>query len=433
MVNEDDNMLPFSVLRIWTLGLFSWIVLGAGVYFLYEYADGVSPPPTAEVVDRESNRLTSADEPPPADRLEVEPNRAEADRDTQGGWPYLTAGLVLLGFSFGGFLPVLPFLGKPKLSEPNSERTGRVQKLDRPDGSRLHVEVYGPENGQTIVLTHGWSLDSTAWYYLKKQFGDRYRLVVWDLPGLGQSKGPENNDYRIEKMADDLDAVVAAVAGGGKVILVGHSIGGMITQTFCRLYPAHLRARVQGIVLLHTTYTNPLRTAWLAPVWTALEKPVIIPLNHLLIWLAPLAWLSNWQSYLNGSLHISTRFTSFAGDQTWGQVDYAAKLAVKAWPAVLARGNLAMLGFDEQATLPNVDVPILIVGGDHDRMTVRQASDRLDQLAQLSAETTIPAGHLGFWEKNEQFAEILAEFVSKLENSKLPTKSAETHDRASIS
>ena len=41
--------------------------------------------------------------------------------------------------SFGGFLPVLPFLGKPKLSEPLAERTGRVQKIDRPDGSlRLH-------------------------------------------------------------------------------------------------------------------------------------------------------------------------------------------------------------------------------------------------------------------------------------------------------
>ena len=400
-------MLPLSVLRVWGLGLFSWLLLAAAAYLLYEYADGVSPPADPEAVAvRQDGRVE-------VDEARLEP-AASSERDTQGGWPYLAIGLALLGISFGGFLPVLPLLGKPKLDEPTAERTGRVQYVDRPDGCRLRVEIYGAESGPTVVLTHGWSLNSTAWYYVKRQFSGRYRIVVWDLPGLGLSTAPRNGDFRIEKMADDLHAVIATVSPDRPVVLVGHSIGGMITQTFCRVYAAELHSRVAGVVLLHTTYTNPLRTAWLAPLWTALEKPVIVPLNHLTIWLAPLAWLSNWMSYMNGSLHIVSRFTSFAGDQTMGQVNYAAKLAAVHWPGVLGRGNLAMLEFDEQRSLPRLDVPTLVVGGEHDRMTTREASDRLDQLIAASAETTIPAGHLGLWEKNEQLADVFREFVDKV-------------------
>lgn len=416
-------MMPFSVVRIWGLGLFSWLLLGVAAYLLYEYADGVSPPPAdarVEVADRPGEPVAA-----------VLDARENAPRDRQGGWPYLAGGLALLAVSFGGFLPVLPFLGRPKLDEPRAERTHRAVVVDRPDGTQLNVEIYGPESGPTIIFTHGWSLDSTAWYYVKQQFGDRYRLVVWDLPGLGHSKGPLGGDYRIEKMADDLKAVIGVTAADRKVVLVSHSIGGMITQTLCRLHPELLKTRIAGIVLLHTTYTNPLRTAWLAPLWTALERPLLVPLNHLTIWLAPIAWLSNWMSYLNGSLHIATRIASFAGDQTWGQVNYGARLAASSWPGVVARGNLAMLEFDEQATLPQIDVPTLIVGGEHDRMTKREASDRIDQLAGHGIETVIPAGHLGFWERHDEFHSLLRAFVEKtLDDGQANTESVQANRNA---
>ena len=45
-------MMPFSVLRTWFGGLLSWIILGAAVYCLYEWADGVDPlPPHREARD----------------------------------------------------------------------------------------------------------------------------------------------------------------------------------------------------------------------------------------------------------------------------------------------------------------------------------------------------------------------------------------------
>jgi hypothetical protein len=65
----------------------------------------------------------------------------------------------------------------------------------------------------------------------------------------------------------------------------------MITLTFCRLFPQALGNRVKGIALVQTTYTNPVRTTNMAALLGALERPVIVPLLHLTIWLSPLLWL----------------------------------------------------------------------------------------------------------------------------------------------
>ena len=103
-----------------------------------------------------------------------------------------------------------------------------------------------------------------------------------DLPGLGKSEKPENHDYSLNKFARDLEAVID-LAGPQKPIVLGHSIGGMTILTYCKLFQARLRDRVAGLVLVQTTYTNPVKTAILSGLLTALEKPVIPPLSHLLI------------------------------------------------------------------------------------------------------------------------------------------------------
>ncbi|MGL5135855.1 MAG: alpha/beta fold hydrolase, partial [Planktothrix sp.] len=81
-------------------------------------------------------------------------------------WLYLSIGLLL--WSFLGFLPIL-LLHRSGRDEPTPLRSKRVQRLVRPDGSEIQVEFYGPDRAPTLILTHGWGPDSTAWYYAKKQ------------------------------------------------------------------------------------------------------------------------------------------------------------------------------------------------------------------------------------------------------------------------
>jgi pimeloyl-ACP methyl ester carboxylesterase len=186
----------------------------------------------------------------------------------------------------------------------------------------------------------------------------------------------------------------------------------MITLTFCQLFRAALGTRVAGLVLVHTTYTNPVRTTKLAGLTTMLERPVIVPLLHLTIWLAPLVWLMNWLSYLNGTAHLSTKMGGFAGTESWSQVEFITGFQPQAPPAVLARGMFGMLGYDATAALPAIDIPTLVVPGDRDASCAPEASERIQQdvpAAQLVSLT--PAKHMGLIEHNQRFAEVVRAFA----------------------
>ena len=360
--------MPLDFLLRWLSGLLTIALLGGGGYILYQWYEG-------ELV---------------------------SDR-----WLILSS--VMLLWSFLGFLPIL-LLHRSGQDEPKPIRSSRVQRLVRPDGSEIQVEFYGAEHAPTIILTHGWGPDSTVWYYVKKQLTDQFRVIVWDLPGLGKSQKPHNRDYSLEKYARDLEAVLG-LAGSQPVMLLGHSMGGMILLTFCRLFPQHLRQRVAGLMIVDATYTNPLKTTILSKLLLALQKPVLEPLLYLTIVLSPLLWLISWLSYLNGFTLLTTEISGFTGRETRGQLNFSTLIGLKASPGVLARGTLAMLKFNETKTLPGIHVPTLVVFGKSDIAT-RPPGNKQIAKAVPQAELAVlsPGGHMGLMERHQQFAEIIRTF-----------------------
>ncbi|MBV9873335.1 MAG: alpha/beta hydrolase [Verrucomicrobia bacterium] len=391
-------MIPTSILRIWFFGLFSFVLIGVAIYCSHEWY----------------RRSWGWD---------FEHQRSYFDPRWGSNYPRLFLAVavgLLLWALFGGLIirSLFTLLTKAKesggINAPSGKpaEEGVVSHLSRADGSELHVECYGPEDAPAIILTPGWGADRTVWNYLRRDLVGRFRIIMWDLPGLGRSSQPADHDYRLENLADDLRAVLA-LAGNQPAILVGHSIGGMVILTFCRLSQNELVSRVRGIGLIQTTYTNPVRTTTFAGLFTALENPLIVPLLHLTIWLAPVVWLMNQLSYLNGSAHLSSKGSGFAGSESWNDIEHVTRLGIQAWPTVLARGMLGMLRYDETATLKTLNVPTLIVAGDRDPVCKREASERMQgeipgaQPAQLA-----PAKHMGFIEHHTYFAEILSRFSS---------------------
>ena len=364
--------MPLNFLLMWLTGLLSIGLLGGGLYIVYQWYEGVV------------------------------------------GMSYLYGGAALVLWSFLGNFLGLPLLRRPGFDEPSAMPAGTVQRLKRPDGSVIQVEFYGPEEGQPLILVHGWGLNNTVWYYVKRQLSDRFRVIIWDLPGLGKSTPPQNNDYSLEKFARDLEAVLALVEK--PAILLGHSLGGMSILTFCRLFPEHLGHRVQGLILVDTTYTNPVRTSIFSKFLRLVQKPLLEPLLHIAIWLAPVVSLMNWLSYLNGMLYISTELSGFTGSETRGQLHFATLLSAKSCPGVVARGTLAMFDFDETATLATINIPVLLIVGNCDRATVPGASIRMKaELDQSELYILKPAGHMGLMEQNQQFAEAISSFSNSLD------------------
>ena len=301
---------------------------------------------------------------------------------------------------------------EPQPEVPHDLRTGRVYRIRRPDGSELRVETYGPDDAPPLVLTHGWGANADEWYYQKRYLAGRFRLIVWDLAGLGFSTQPDNHDYSMEKMAADLEAVLA-LAGDSPAVLVGHSIGGMILLTFSRLFPETLGRRVagpgRGAQLLQGPDPDRADGTALRGAEGAGHHPALAPDDR---GLAPGLFM-NWLSYVNGSLQRSTRKQSFAGPGTPAQVDFLSRLMLKARPDVLARGMFGMMAFDESATLPAINVPTLVVIGDKDVTTVPEAGAFIARnIAGALPVTLSPARHLGLFEYHGQFDQVLADFAS---------------------
>lgn len=433
--------MPFQILGLWFRGLLSLAIIAGGIYAFrswYDQSQVVEARPIGGVEGVDAAKDDDPGRRAPANIIRVEGRRAfRFDPGWNRPTAWLAAGLGLLAWAtvgrwIGRGITLLAVTGKSRAAalkgggpgsvddDPRQERTGEVHRIRRPDGTEIHVECYGPPDAPPIIWTHGWGADSTEWYYPKKSLAGRFRLIVWDEPGLGRSRKPDNNDYCMEKLADDLEAVLS-FAGNKPAVLVGHSIGGMITLTFCALFPEELKSRVAGLILVHTTYTNPVRTTKMASLYTALEKPVLIPLMYLTIAAWPLVWLMNWLGYLNGSAHRSTKSSSFAGEETLGQLDFVARFMPKARPDVLARGMLGMIAYDATKTLPTIGVPTLVVVGDLDTTTLPEAGRRIaDEVPEGQLATLSPARHMGLIEHHDRFDRLVAEFAASRLHSGMP-------------
>jgi pimeloyl-ACP methyl ester carboxylesterase len=325
--------------------------------------------------------------------------------------------LLLLFFSFGRFIiRALISKGRKGEDQPKLERYPDQQQILRPDGSIINVEHGGQRGKQTIIFIHGWNSNSMQWYYQKQYFEKNFYLVLMDHAGLGKSKRPDNRDYTLEKLAGDLQAVIKE-SNVKDPILWGHSMGGFTILTYFKLGLDKINT-IKGIILEHTTYTNPTRTSILSTLLTALQNPVLKPLCWIMVALSPLLWISRWMSYFNGTSLIMTRFLTFAGTQTGEQLDFTALLSTMAPPAITGRGVLGMFKYDATPILKDINVPSLVIGAVSDRLTKLEASEIMDsnitdsQLLVLS-----PAGHMGFVERHEEVNSGVSSFLTSIEKS----------------
>lgn len=319
----------------------------------------------------------------------------------------LWAGLGILAFSFLGRWIVLLVLAGPDRAPSLPTRSGG-RLIDGAGGSTLYVERHGPADGPLVIFTHGWGLDSTIWNCARRDLATQMRLLTWDLPGMGRSR--LGADLSLEHFSDNLKAVIEQ-AGRRRVILVGHSIGGMTIQTLARDHPELVQERVAGVVLLNTTYINPLRTMILSPLLQALRLPVLQPLMYLMIGLQPLVWLMAWQSYLSGSAHMAQRL-GFGPDVTRSQLEHVTLLITRNPPGVQARGNLAMFRWDATDALTGLGVPTLVLAGDRDIVTKAEAGQRIAAgIARAELRIVPRANHMGPLEQAAVYHEAIADFV----------------------
>ena len=114
--------------------------------------------------------------------------------------------------------------------------------------SRASVEVAGHRwsyayrdadaaDAPTVVMLHGFTGSKENWYPLAAALQGRYRLLIPDLPGWGESERKPGTVYGFTQQAANVDAFIRALSPGKPVVLLGHSMGGGIAALAAARYP----------------------------------------------------------------------------------------------------------------------------------------------------------------------------------------------------
>ena len=91
----------------------------------------------------------------------------------------------------------------------------------------------------TIVMVHGFTGSKENWYPLAARLHGRYRLLIPDLPGWGDSERIEGADYGFVAQSERVAAFIDQVARkpNSEVVLLGHSMGGGIAALAAANHP----------------------------------------------------------------------------------------------------------------------------------------------------------------------------------------------------
>ena len=137
--------------------------------------------------------------------------------------------------------------------------TGRV-----PAGARRTSALGAFGRGPTVVLVHGLGSSAEQWLPMARDLARDHRVVLVELPGHGLAEMPER--LSLEDAAASLDRALAAECTG-PVVLVGHSVGGLVATEEALRSPG----RVRALVLVETALRPQFSAEERVQLFSALE------------------------------------------------------------------------------------------------------------------------------------------------------------------
>src|SRR5438876_1142371 len=117
---------------------------------------------------------------------------------------------------------------------PLPETSGVTHRFVQAAGIRMHFVEAGAEDAPPLLLLHGWPQSWYAYRKLIPEYAERYRVIVPDLRGWGETDAPESG-YSSQDRAADTIALIEALelAKDGPIKVIGHDWGCFIGFLLC--------------------------------------------------------------------------------------------------------------------------------------------------------------------------------------------------------
>ncbi|WP_100638076.1 alpha/beta fold hydrolase [Marinobacter salexigens] len=98
-------------------------------------------------------------------------------------------------------------------------------------------------DGDTIVLVHGFGANKDNWTRLARELTDDFNVYAVDLPGHGESSKPLDLGYSLADQVGHLSRILEAL-GIKEMHMMGNSMGGGITALYAATYPDQIKSAV---------------------------------------------------------------------------------------------------------------------------------------------------------------------------------------------
>jgi pimeloyl-ACP methyl ester carboxylesterase len=294
---------------------------------------------------------------------------------------------------------------------------GQTRVIRGPRASDLYTEWFPPSEGGegTVILTHGYCLTEAVWHYQKRDLaGGPFGLATWDLPGHGASPQATRGGLTLDQSTAALATVVEEY--DGDVVLVGHSLGGVITLGYMARYPERVRERVRGVVLASTPLQHFAHAA--AGRWpgASLEARAIGGVVQSVIESGLFDRVLGKDVGTDDISALSYRLVrwGFGRNPSPTQVRFVRDVIASVSPEVRADTFRIMTGWDFTPYLPTIKVPTLVVIGGRDRLVSPEESRSLSACLPRGRTVELPdAGHAVFLERPRRFNEELVRFARR--------------------
>ncbi|MGI8773755.1 MAG: alpha/beta fold hydrolase [Actinomycetota bacterium] len=299
----------------------------------------------------------------------------------------------------------------PEAAEDFGSRRGqRSTFIDTPDGARLFVEETGPESDKAAIFLHGSCMRTDLWYYQLAGLGG-HRLIFCDLRGHGLSQPKGRAPYSVETLAADL-ALLIRENDLKQVVIVGHSVGGMIALQLCKDHLEELGDTLRGVVILNSTSRPAVETLLGGATVSKIERVVRRPLDALG---SRADYVERLRQIIKPSdaVFMAVSVAAFGPQASAKQIDFTYDMLAETPADVMFDLLKAYRDYDVTEDLEDVLVPCLIVGGTHDRITVSGASEQLALLLPKAELKVLDrCGHMSMLERHREVNRLLERFFN---------------------
>jgi len=246
------------------------------------------------------------------------------------------------------------------------------------------------DSREVLVFLHGSPGQISNWKYQVKYFEKVYRTIVFDQRGYGESDKPKK--VCLEDYINDLDTILEKLNIDLKhVVLIGHSFGGMVAQTYAA------KRNISKLVLIGSLVRY---------------KPEIF---DKIIWYMPsILWkkILFTKNFLTMRLYRDIYFSKSCPDDIFNEFMADNEKYIESLPAYVYRYLKYFVNYDAIDLLKKISIPTLIIVGGEDKVTPPEYSKKISELIPNSKLVIIKnAGHLVLYEKHDELNKVIHEFI----------------------